>query len=564
MRMSYQVANPRDGGESYLLRFHGGIGTQTACILFDSGDGVDVDSLLDDDEYLTAVFLTHAHVDHYASVTETLRDGAPVYVSRPTAKILDNVLSEGEKNYDIGDTTAVLDAVTPLDGWETVAPNVEARPVPAGHAPGAAGFVLRFADGKRSNHVLVTGDFTDRSVAGYPGLPTTYSDDIDVGVVNGSTRDDFGEALTESLTTTLARAESGSRVLVTASGLTGVSFGYRLGHLCDRLDCNVPVTLAGQAAKLYADLDYDAPNVETAPVFDAPAELLERGGVTVAGPEIPVEGSARRLFSVVEDDGSATLVQLVGGATTPVKSAACTVYDFELINHPPTAVVDDLVAELDPIHVVVGHGTSRTLSQYRGRYDDEFVWLSENGDEHVLYDDGQWRAPPWLPESAVTAIRAQDWRENGTRGSAAAVAWGGVPTVEREDAPDLAAEGVTLDVLERRFLRVGEATRSRTDVERETSESRTDADAEEASASVESEEAGATEDGTPGEGSNEAVDEAFCRSVVERLDALETAVSGRRVRARVVDAGDGVTMLRLLADADVDHGEELEVVIRSE
>ncbi|MFC4552096.1 MBL fold metallo-hydrolase, partial [Halorussus sp. GCM10023401] len=459
MRVSYQVANPKHGSESYLLRFEDdGVGGQTACVLFDSGTGVDVEALLGDDEYLTAVFLTHAHLDHYATLTETLRDGAPVYASRPTAEMLGNVFSEGEKHYDVGDHDDVLDALTPLDDWESFAPNLEARPVPAGHAPGAAGFVVCFVDGGQRNHVLVTGDFTKRGIAGYPGLPTTYPEDVDVLVVNGSTTDGYGETLTDALATTLQRAESGSSVLVTASGLTGAAFGYQFAHLCDHLDARVPVTLAGQVAKLYDDLDYAAPTVEAVPVFDDPAALLERGGVTVAGPEIPVEGSARHLFDEIEGDAAATLVQLVGGATDPVESAGCTVYDYELVNHPGVSVVDDLVADLDPIHVVVGHGTRRSLERYRGRYDDGFVWLSEGTDEHVLYDDGRWTAPPWLNQSAVKAIRAQDWRHNGARGSAGGD-WGSVPSVERRDAPDLAAEGVALDRLEERFLRSRESGR---------------------------------------------------------------------------------------------------------
>ena len=66
MNVSYQHANPYDGNESFLLRFEQEMG-QTACILVDAGAGVDIDDLLGDDKYLTAVLLTHAHSDHTTS-----------------------------------------------------------------------------------------------------------------------------------------------------------------------------------------------------------------------------------------------------------------------------------------------------------------------------------------------------------------------------------------------------------------------------------------------------------------------------------------------------------------
>ncbi|PSQ46294.1 hypothetical protein BRD15_09450 [Halobacteriales archaeon SW_6_65_15] len=345
MKLSYQHANPSTGGGSYLLRFRDEPEQRTACVLVDSGVGVDLDSMLRDDEY---------------------RDG-PVHARRHPIR---------------GRSRGVLE---PLDGWTTLVPDVEAAPIPAGHAPGAAGFVVRFEDGTRTNTVLFTGDFTTRRVAGFPGIPTDVSTGADVLFVNVSTTDEFEETLSDSLFTIVERAQAGSPVLVTASGLTGVHYAYLLGHLGESLAESIPVTLAGQAAKLYADFEYDVPNVETVPVFDDPSELLERGTVTVAGPEVPKEGGARRLFDVVEDDSSATLVQLTGGATNPIETAACTVYDFEIVNHPSIPVIDDLVTTVDPIHVVAGHGPRRTLRKFRGRYDERFVWASNDDREQTLY-----------------------------------------------------------------------------------------------------------------------------------------------------------------------------------
>ncbi|UPV76581.1 MBL fold metallo-hydrolase (plasmid) [Halorussus limi] len=558
MNLSYQHANPATGGGSYLLRFRSGTADRTPCLLVDSGVGVDLDSLLSDDEYLAAVLLTHAHLDHYASLADSLRDGAPVYAAEPTANVLEDVLTEGEKNYEIGATGSAADAVEPLDGWETVVPDVEVAPVPAGHTPGAAGFVVRFRDGSRANHVLFTGDFTTRRAAGYPGLRADLPTGIDALFVNVSTTDDFEETLTDSLFTLLERSRAGSRTLVTASALTAVHYAYLLGHLGERLGESVPVTLAGQAAKLYADFGYDVPNVEAVPVFESPSELLERGTLTFAGPEVPTEGSARRLFGAIEDDSSATLVQLTAGATNPVETASCTVYDYEVVNHPSMSAIDELVAELDPIHVVAGHGPRRALRRFRGRYDERFVWASDDDREQTLYENGRWSPPPWLSETAVQSIRAQDWQVNGGRfGEIVAEADQRLPEVARADAPDLDAEGVVVERLDDRFGQRGTESEASPSADRPESPDATETAA------------GDDADSTAANGAETATgaeatvrdDETFRREVLDRLDSLASDTGGDPVRARVVDCGEGVTMLRLLDETDLDHGEEVTVVV---
>ncbi|WP_115864903.1 MBL fold metallo-hydrolase [Halorussus litoreus] len=555
MNLSYQHANPSTGGGSYLLRFREDARERTPCLLVDSGSGVDLDDLLADDEYLAAVVLTHAHLDHYATLADSLRDGAPVYAAEPTANVLADVLTEGEKNYDIGATDSVLDRLEPLDGWATVVPDVEVFPVPAGHAPGAAGFLVRFRADSRANHLLFTGDFTSRRVAGYPGLDTDLPANVDALFVNVSTTDDFEGTLSESLFTVTERATAGSSVLVTASALTGLHVAYLLGHLGDRLDKSIPVTLAGQVAKLYADLGYDVPNVDPVAVFEDPSDLLDRGGVTVAGPEVPNEGSARKLFDAIADDASATLVQLTGGATDPVETAASTVYDYQLVNHPDIEVIDDLVTAFDPIHVVAGHGPRSALRQFRGRYDQRFVWASDDHREQTIYVDGRWSSPPWLSEPAVQSIRARDWRSNGLRVDDAEA--DDLPRVTRMQAADLDAEGLDVERFEARFdgptgesadFPVADDAAAEAEPEGESTASKTVSDA------AESQSDAVVED-----------PEAFRRAVLDRLDALEpgsTGATGRDpYRARVVEAGEDATLLRLLGDADLDHGEEVSVVV---
>jgi putative mRNA 3-end processing factor len=102
--------------------------------------------------------------------------------------------------------------------------------------------------------------------------------------LTGATNDTYRAALTESVRTICERAGNGSPVLVSASGLTAVRYAYLLSHLADHLERSLPVTVAGHAAKLYDDLGYEIPHVETVATFDDPEELLAPGRVTVAGP----------------------------------------------------------------------------------------------------------------------------------------------------------------------------------------------------------------------------------------------------------------------------------------
>jgi len=95
MKLTYEYAN-RDK-TSVLLRFSGVIEDQTICLLVDSGEGVDVDRMLDEDEYLTGILLTHLHVDHYSSIDQNLRDGARIYSSQTNIDILSTVMDEFRK-----------------------------------------------------------------------------------------------------------------------------------------------------------------------------------------------------------------------------------------------------------------------------------------------------------------------------------------------------------------------------------------------------------------------------------------------------------------------------------
>jgi putative mRNA 3-end processing factor len=553
MNVSYQHANPYDGNESFLLRFEQGM-DQTACVLVDAGAGVDVDDLLGDDEHLTTILLTHSHSDHYQSLAANLRDRAPIYTTEATARVLGSVLSEAQQytDDDFDETDAVLDALEPIDDWKSPVEGLRIAPIPVGHTPGAAGFVLQFEDGDGWESILATGDWTRQRAAGYAGFDTPLSVDVGAIFLTGATNDSYEESLTESVGTVCERAHAGSPVLVSASGLTSVQYAYLLGNLTERLDRPLPVTLAGHAAKLYDDLDYDVPNVETVAEFDDPSELLGPETVTIAGPEVPTEGSSGRLFGEIREDPNATLVQVVAGGDTPIPSARCTTSEFEVVAHPTETEVDTVVEDLDPTQVVVTHQRRGAARRFRDRY-DSFVWATSDKDEYVLHEDGEWVAPPWMTAEGISYVHAGN-------GSGRGALFGGVFNIEDEELPlpscervegdvDLAAEGLDVDALEQQ-LRLSSTVESEPDEATATEDEPTPTAAD----------VSTSDDGVP---TDELPDEESAEPILSRLDAIEAKLGGTTVPARVVDAGDDVTLLRLRGEVDVEHSQMVEVTIRN-
>jgi len=96
------------------------------------------------------------HVDHYAELTAAHRGDVPIYTSPATATILDDVFDVATNKYDITASEAVTSAITPIDDWTDVVPDIEIHPVPAGHVPGAVGFLFRVTDDDDTHHILAT------------------------------------------------------------------------------------------------------------------------------------------------------------------------------------------------------------------------------------------------------------------------------------------------------------------------------------------------------------------------------------------------------------------------
>jgi putative mRNA 3-end processing factor len=570
MKLSFQHANPHGGRESVLLRIDGLLADQTVCVLIDAGDGVAVDDLLADDEYLTAICLTHAHFDHYRSLDANLRDGAPIYTTPDTAAILEEVYESGERYYDFSDFAQIREALAPIDGdeWTTIVNGLRIRPLPAGHAPGAASFLLAIEDGDTQRTVLATGDFTHRRVAGSRGFVTDPLIDVDVLLLSAAANPAFEPEITEALGTIYERAQDGSTVLVTAGGLKGVHLAYLLGHFAAEHARSLPITLVGKAAMLAERLDDEIPGVTTTPEFADPTTVLDPGSVTIAGPDVPTiepGTSAARLYDTIADDPGATLVQCPASGTAAIETATCTVYDFSLANHPTRATIDTVVESLAPTHVVILHETGAPADQYKDMY-DSFVWVTDDVKPYTLLDETGWTPPPW-----VTAQTEHRVAFNGpTSHPAIAVAGDDhdypLPSIDRHTTPDLAAEGIVLEQLTDRVALDRPAAPASSDSARENTNQAQSRSSENVppetptTAVPDQSTSGGTANGTT-ETTSSAVTTETLTSIDERLAQIEATVDQPCYSARVIDIQDGVTILRLdAAPAELQAGDVVDIL----
>lgn len=441
-RVSFHHVNINAGNESVLLRFEYDARDEAACILIDAGEHIDLNAYLEASDRLAAVCLTHAHADHYQSLDRVLRDDVPLYTSPTTADMLETVLTSAEDSGFVSDPDRILTATTPVDGWTEVAPGVRIHPVPAGHTPGAVGYVVRFSDGTASHDMLFTGDFTLDAAGGFPGFDPAVTPDVEALFLTVATADDSRGQLTDGLGKAVERAHAGGQVLVTAGGLQGVRLATLLATVSAELDLDIPVRVVGQAAKLYDDLGYDLAGVELVPEFARPEECLDRGVVTVAGPDIPTEGSSGRLYEAIQHDPNACLVQFVSSGKTPVSGGgACAAFDYHGAMHPTKEALDDVVAAIDPVEVVTVHEHGGAGKKYNDDW-NPCIWSSTNDERLDLYEDGRWLTPWWM-DSTYARVPEQQ-RDFG---SVLGDQLGDFPLVslDRSEAVDLAEEGVDLE-----------------------------------------------------------------------------------------------------------------------
>ncbi|WP_302083782.1 MBL fold metallo-hydrolase [Salinibaculum rarum] len=429
MNVSFENANPKYGDESYLIKFHDDIEDTTACLLVDAGKNVDPEFLLDDDERLIGVLVTHAHLDHIKSLSEVAEANVPIYTSEGTAAILENILDEGAKNYGTSETPesiatypelhednsweseTVVDHLNPITDWQQIFPNVEIHPLPVGHTPGACGFIIRFSDSGETKHILVTGDFTFSNVAGYRGL-TPPPIDIDAVFLNSPTASEdivtengVNTELTDAIGALYEAATAGQRVVGAATALSGVHIAYLVNHLIDYFEDTIQIRVTGLTAKIYKDLDYDLQHVTATPVYDDPDDVIEPGTITITGPEEPIGGGAKVLFDAIKDDGNATFIQVLTSGE-PVSSAACTIAAYEYEVHPREEAIDDFINTVAPMEVIVQHGNYGT---FKDKYPASFLWTVEHAaEDYLLYHTGRWHPPTWVTESVERQIRTEN------------------------------------------------------------------------------------------------------------------------------------------------------------
>jgi len=440
----YQHANPGAGNESVLLRFGYPGRDGDACLLVDAGRNVDPSELLRSEDRLVGVCLTHAHFDHYHALSGALDGDAPLFASPDTAAMIDDVLTVAATERGIQRSGAVEEAVVAIDDWTDVCPGVQLHPLPAGHAPGAAGLLVRFTDAEEAHDIVVTGDFTLTDCAGYPGFDTELAADVECLFLTAATNPNAGGTLTDALADTVEGVLSGGRCLVTCGALTGVHVARLLAAVNSELGTDVPVRLVGQAAKLYETLGFEHDDVECVPVFDDPHSCLSPGTVTIAGPGVPNEDSSGRLFRALEQDTEATVVQLVSSGGEPVTRGGCTTIGYAFSNHPTEDDLRTVVEAFEPAQTVITHQRGRT-----SRFNNfpSCVRATGDGDSYTIYEAGTWVRPDWMP-----SVRERD-TAGGLRLGAFTDAFDDLPLpgIDRAAMPTLADEGVDAAVVEERI-----------------------------------------------------------------------------------------------------------------
>ena len=444
MDLSYHHANPHGGNESFLLRFQFANADSPTTILVDAGAELELDRILNRNEMIDAVCLTHAHSDHYQSLDQCIDADTSVYTSPATAQIIGDVLDIAAQQPGVEADDSLASAIEPVDGWTSVGSEVAFHPVPAGHVPGAVGYLFRFEkdQGVDTGYILATGDFTLTRAGGYPEFPLDSIQDVDVLFLTVATSSNFSSELSEGLGIALQQAHSGMQTLVTTSGIVGVHVAYLLGALIERFELGVRVRVVGQAAKLYERLEYEADAVRPVPEFSHTDEALGRGIITIAGPDVPSERSSGRLYGVLRDQPDACVVQLIGSGQSPIRSGQCTVHDFRIVNHPEYDALESVHESANPQHTVITHKHLGAGNQFN--HLDSTVWSPSDAAEYTLYANGKWCAPPWAPNGGRDPTQATT-QSVGALTETDLFSDVDLPGLSRSPTVDLPAEGIDIE-----------------------------------------------------------------------------------------------------------------------
>ncbi|RRJ32201.1 MBL fold metallo-hydrolase [Halocatena pleomorpha] len=539
MRLHYQRANPDTGGESFLLRFEEVCSDRIACLLVNSGRGVDVDDLLDESrgEYLMGIVVNNAHPECYCTLGKNARDDVPIYVTHQTAQIVATALT-GPHARTIEQPETVLEQMVVVDGWHQFVDGVQLHPVPVGHAPGAAGFLFEITDGKRYRTLFIADEYTVRQAGGYPGVSLDLDIEIDAMIVTDAVDQPVQSALTEACSIICERANTGSTVLITADEPTGLHVAGLLG----RLDQSRSVTILGRIATLWEEFGYSAPNVTIDP--EDRLEALSSGSIAVATPTTPVQGLSGRLFEELSDDPEAMVVRLTHGEATPMSASQCMVQSLPWQNLPTRDTLSTVIDAFNPVQVVVA---DRNATDDRGvPACDSFVWCIDDDLVYTLFDGARWVAPAEVDPDTEHRIRnrVSDRYEEPLLSE-----HGPSIPLSQYSEQDLVAEGIDAEAINEQIQ--DPPTQSETPEQTATPMAPpvvSDTTAE----------SSATDGGTTSIGVSLA-------ALNDQLTTVRSMIDGRTHRASVVDAGDGVYLFRVQdPPAAFEHGQEVSLLVAAD
>ncbi|MFB6283788.1 MAG: MBL fold metallo-hydrolase [Halobacteria archaeon] len=404
MQIKFQKINPRSGDESVLIKVVTDGYQDNPCILIDSGKNVDATKHINDNEYLAAILLTHPHIDHYLTIDKNLQDGARIHTSKQTKQILKHSF---DKNPELNSKNHILEKIQTVEDWSQITPEIEVKPIPAGHAPGAVSYYIDI-NGER---ILSTGDFSFESMGGWPGFPQIHEiPEIDALFVNTvSSENPGGGGFTKPVEKILDMAISGSDTVVAANTTNCLTVTYLLGKLIQLKNLGLSVCVAGTPASLYQEFGYQLDKVEAVEEFGHPSDLLDSYDIVVASGPTLKHGSSARIFEEVKSDSTSFVAQILAGDSREVGQTQCTFSRFRPDTHADFPDVCRLVDEVKPMHAVVMHGDHKPVEDV----EDVFVWSEDTSNKHVLYTDRDgWKPMPWLEVGDRIKENNQVYREN--------------------------------------------------------------------------------------------------------------------------------------------------------
>ncbi|MBU4566793.1 MAG: MBL fold metallo-hydrolase [Desulfarculus sp.] len=238
---------------------------------------------------LSAIFITHAHIDHSGLVPRLVRGGysGPIYASKPTCELLKilwldsaNIQQmeaewQSRKNrrqgkndleplYEVADAEAAITLLRPieLDCHEELLPGVRVCYVQAGHILGAASLHLTLTGENGVHRVGFSGDLgrPNQLIVPDPGkmdqvdtlfMETTYG---------GRTHKSLPESVDELLDVVKQAYQEGGKVLIPAFAVERtqeiiyiLAAAHRRGELPDDLPVFLDSPLAINATRIFRD-----------------------------------------------------------------------------------------------------------------------------------------------------------------------------------------------------------------------------------------------------------------------------------------------------------------------